>query len=71
MTELKNMMAQLVTMQMLNAEATAAAATANQQQKISEEDTQEIFHDSSPGGQATKNVRQASVKETANTLPTK
>ncbi|EDW29380.1 GL21415 [Drosophila persimilis] len=37
MTELKNMMAQLVTMQKLNAEATAAAATANQQQKISEE----------------------------------
>ncbi|EDW38793.1 GL22942 [Drosophila persimilis] len=64
MTELKNMLAQLVTMQMHNAEATAS-----QQQQITEENTQEIFHDNSPGGQAIKNVRQASVKEIANTLP--
>ncbi|BFF91641.1 uncharacterized protein DMAD_09873 [Drosophila madeirensis] len=69
MTELKNMMVQLVIMQRKNAEATALGATTKQQQQIREENIEGVSHDINPGRQATNNVRQASVKEIANTLP--
>jgi len=66
MKELKDMLAQLVTVQMGNA---AAAHAGNQQQHpIIDLDINEINNESIPV-QATNNVRQASVKEIANTLP--
>jgi len=66
MKKLKDMLAQLVTVQMGNA---APAHAGNQQQhQIIDLDINEINNESIPVD-ATKNVRQASVKEIANTLP--
>ncbi|XP_070853703.1 uncharacterized protein [Drosophila suzukii] len=66
MKELKDMLAQLVTVQMGNA---APAHAGNQQQhQIIDLDINEVNNESIPV-QATSNVRQASVKEIANTLP--
>ncbi|KAH8362657.1 hypothetical protein KR084_001848, partial [Drosophila pseudotakahashii] len=67
MKELKDMLAQLVTAQMGNA---APADAANQQQQhIIDLDIDEINVDRSVPVQPSSNVRQASVKEIANTLP--
>ncbi|KPU81840.1 uncharacterized protein Dana_GF26695, partial [Drosophila ananassae] len=63
MTELKNMMAQLVSMQRPNADDGV-----NRQQRT-EETRRNITGDDIPNLQARNNVRQASVKEIADTLP--
>ncbi|XP_041449446.1 uncharacterized protein LOC121404234 [Drosophila obscura] len=67
MTELKNMMVQLVIMQRQNAEATASGETA--QAAAATTNHQQIREENTEGRQATNYVRQASVKEIANTLP--
>ncbi|KAH8397362.1 hypothetical protein KR215_001217, partial [Drosophila sulfurigaster] len=63
MKALTNMMGQLVAMQRQNAEATMAN---NQQQQIIEVEPENINNENRHIGQV---MRQASVKEIANTLP--
>ncbi|KAH8288956.1 hypothetical protein KR044_003163, partial [Drosophila immigrans] len=63
---LKHVMGQLVAIQRQNAEASMAN---NQQQQIIEVEPENINNDNRHIGQVTNNMRQASVKEIANTLP--
>ncbi|KAH8335851.1 hypothetical protein KR074_001160, partial [Drosophila pseudoananassae] len=65
MTELKNMMAQLLGMQRQNADAEAGAGG----QQRTEEVNGNVRGEDIPTLQAANNVRHASVKEIADTLP--
>ncbi|KAH8270743.1 hypothetical protein KR026_004751, partial [Drosophila bipectinata] len=65
MTELKNMMAQLVSMQRQNADADTGASS----QQRAEEVSRNVRGEDIPTLQAANNVRHASVKEIADTLP--
>ncbi|XP_043068710.2 uncharacterized protein [Drosophila bipectinata] len=65
MTELKNMMSQLMSMQRQNADADTGASS----QQRAEEVSRNVRGEDIPTLQAANNVRHASVKEIADTLP--